>query len=75
MTLREYLLAIGQKEAEKVAADCGTSLAYLRQLAGNHRRCGEALAVEIEKATRGAVRVESLRPDIDWVYLARRKTA
>jgi DNA-binding transcriptional regulator YdaS (Cro superfamily) len=27
------------------------------------------LAIEIEKASAGAVRVEDLRPDVDWAYI------
>jgi DNA-binding transcriptional regulator YdaS (Cro superfamily) len=34
----------------------------IRQVAAEH-------CIEIERATRGAVRCESIRPDMDWAYL------
>lgn len=67
--LKQYLKEIGKKEAKKLAEQCGTTLGYLLQVAGGHRKAGESLAIELEKATNKRVLCEQLRPDVDWSYL------
>lgn len=56
---------------EKFAERCGTTANHLRNIAYGlgGKRCGEALCINIERETGGAVRCEELRPDIDWNYL------
>lgn len=52
-SLQEFLRAATQDERNRVATACGTSVGYLYQLAGGHRRNpSAALAVAIERATR-----------------------
>lgn len=60
-------------EREKLAKRAGTTVAYLLQLAYGYKRASVQKCIAIEKATKGAVRCETLRPDIDWAYLKTRK--
>lgn len=64
-----YFKGLTKEQREAFAAQVGTSAAYLWQIAYKQRRCNESLAIEIEKASKGAVRVEHLRPDVDWAYI------
>lgn len=64
-----YLKSLTKPERESLAGAAGTSLAYLWQIAYKQRRCNESMAIEIEKASKRAVRVEDLRPDVDWAYV------
>lgn len=64
-----YFKGLTKPEREAFASRVGTSVAYLWQIAYKQRRCAESLAIEIEKASNRAVRVESLRPDVDWAYV------
>lgn len=68
-TFRTYFKALTKDEREQLATQVGTSAAYLWQIAYKQRRCNESMAIEIEKASRGAIRVEDLRPDVDWAYI------
>ncbi|MFL9904686.1 YdaS family helix-turn-helix protein [Paraburkholderia fungorum] len=68
-TFHTYFKALTKAEREAFAAQVGTSVAYLWQIAYKQRRCAESLAIEIEKASRRAVKVEDLRPDVDWAYV------
>ena len=68
MTLVEYIRKHGRA---KLARALKTSEAYISQLAHGHRRVTEGKAMLIERATRGAVRCEDLRPDVDWSVLRR----
>ncbi len=55
-------------DREDFARRCNTSRQHLTNIAyGKH--CGESLAISIERESGGAVRCESLRPDVDWAYL------
>jgi DNA-binding transcriptional regulator YdaS (Cro superfamily) len=68
-TFHAYFKSLAKAEREKIADEVGTSVAYLWQIAYKQRRCKESLAIEIEKASGQRVRVEDLRPDVDWAYL------
>lgn len=52
MNVKEFLKQYPQ-EAEAVAKSAGTSVAYLRQLAGYHRYPSRNLALKLEKASGG----------------------
>jgi DNA-binding transcriptional regulator YdaS (Cro superfamily) len=68
--LTTFLRGLGTLEAkEDFAKRCETTLGQLKQVAGGHRRCGESLAVNIERESGGAIRCETMRPDVDWGYL------
>lgn len=70
--LKAYLSSLPDVSArEQFAANCGTTLAYLRKMMSvwPELKFGEGLAINIERNSEGAVRCESLRPDVDWAYL------
>jgi hypothetical protein len=51
--LSQLLAQLTPAQREKLAADCGTTLGYLRQLAGCHsKNPGVVLALKIEDASR-----------------------
>lgn len=64
MDLRTWTKKTPIAERRRVAKAAGTSVDYLMQLAGNHRRPSWELAVRIEEATDGDVTRDTLRPDI-----------
>ncbi|MEI7296634.1 YdaS family helix-turn-helix protein [Paraburkholderia tropica] len=64
-----FFKSLTKPEREQFASKVGTSVAYLWQIAYKQRRCNESLAIEIEKHSMQKVRVEQLRPDVDWAYL------
>ncbi|MFM0503925.1 transcriptional regulator [Paraburkholderia caffeinilytica] len=68
-TFHAYFKSLSKDERKAIADQVGTSVAYLWQIAYEQRRCAESMAIEIEKASKGAVRVEDLRPDVDWAYI------
>lgn len=68
--LKDYLAALPTtEEKEAFARRCGTTLPYLRLVAGGHKEGGEALAINIDRETRGRVPCERIRPDVDFAYL------
>jgi DNA-binding transcriptional regulator YdaS (Cro superfamily) len=67
--LREYLNALTPAEQHEFAARVGTSVGYLRKAISARQNIGDNLVVAIERESRGAVRCEHLRPDVDWAYL------
>ena len=68
MQLREYM-SLDAVRPTKLALKLGVAPAYLYQMATGIRSVSAARAIEIEKATEGAVSCEDLRPDVDWGYL------
>ncbi len=68
MTLKDFYLSMPIGQREDFATRCSTTLGQLRNVAYG-RQCGEALAINIERESLGAVRCEDLRPDVDWAYL------
>jgi len=54
---------------DSLAKRCGTTVNHMRNVAYGQKTCGESLCINIERATKGAVRCEDLRPDVDWGYL------
>lgn len=65
-----YLRSLPDEAARKeFAARCGTSIGYLALIRSGARKCGESLAITIDRESGGAVPCEVLRPDVDWAYL------
>lgn len=64
MQLAHYMRIARPRERERLARDCGTTVGYLYQIAGGHRRAGVRLALRLEQATGGAVCRCRLRPDL-----------
>jgi DNA-binding transcriptional regulator YdaS (Cro superfamily) len=65
MQLLDYINSRPPADQEAFAAECDTSLAYLRQVAYGNRLCREKLASKIEQASGSVVTRQVLRPD-DW---------
>lgn len=68
-TLREYLRGLSPVEQAAFASRCGTSIGYLRKALSVGQSVGESLAINMERESRGAIRCEDIRPDVDWAYL------
>ncbi len=71
MDLRTFLAEKTPAERKTFAERCGTSAGHLANVAYGYKPCGAALAIAIERESRGRVRCETLRPDVDWKYLRR----
>lgn len=67
--LRTYINSLHPAAQAEFAARCDTSIGYLRKAISTRQMLGESLAIRIERETKGAVRCEDLRPDVDWAYL------
>jgi len=52
MDLRQFLKAASKLEREEVAVVCSGSVAYLYQLAGQHRYASALMATRLEEQTR-----------------------
>lgn len=76
MDLKNYLRTLGgDKERSSFAERCGTTLKYLRMVAYGAKTIGESLALNVERESGGAVRVETLRPDVAWHVISDRADA
>lgn len=67
--LRDYLNGLDVPAQATFAANCGTTVGYLRKAISADQKLGDGLVIEIERHSGGTVRCEMLRPDIDWAYL------
>ena len=65
MTLADYLKPLDIDARTALAERAGTSYLHLRNVAFSGKSSGVMLAVELERATAGAVRRWDLRPT-DW---------
>ena len=66
MTLKEFMRTLSAQEKREFADRCGASLSHLKFVAYGAKQTSGELAVRIEAGSDGAVRAESLRPDIPW---------
>ena len=62
--LREWLHTANEAEREQLAKDASTSVAYLWQLAGGHRKASIELASRLQAASAGRLTIAGLRPDL-----------
>jgi DNA-binding transcriptional regulator YdaS (Cro superfamily) len=53
----------GQAQLAAFAKKAGTSVGYLRQLAGGHRKASADMAILLEEKSNGLMRREDIRPD------------
>jgi DNA-binding transcriptional regulator YdaS (Cro superfamily) len=67
--LLAFLNNLGKSERAEFCAACETTERYLRKAVSVNQRLGESLCINIDRESRGAVRCEDLRPDVDWAYL------
>lgn len=68
MNFKAYYFKLSVQEREEFAKACETSRKHLTNIAYG-KTCGESLAINIERESKGAVRCEEMRPDVDWGYL------
>lgn len=73
MKLLGYINTLSVDEQNDFAARCGTTIGYMRLIAYGVRKCREALAINIDRESGGAVKMRSLRPDVDWDYVRNQK--
>lgn len=73
MTLMKYLNALPLGAAAKLAAQLKVSPATLSQWRNARRPVPASHCMAIEKATKGAVTCEKLRPDLHWYVVRSRK--
>lgn len=72
--LKEYIAALPtQKAKEDFASRCGTSLPYLRLCAGGFKQGNAALAISLDRETKGFVPCELVNAEIDFAYLRGKK--
>jgi hypothetical protein len=64
MKMRDFLKSRSNAEREMVAAKAGTSVDYLWQISGGHRKPSVALSRRLVDASDGALTLYELRPDI-----------
>ena len=69
MELREFFTSLTPRDRADFATRCETSERHLRNIAFYGKTCGEYLAINIDRESKGKVKCESLRPDVDWQYL------
>lgn len=74
MTLKDFFRSMPVSDREAFAERCDTTVGHLRNVAYGLRPCGESLAINIDRESRGEVRCDELRPDVDWAYLLRSST-
>lgn len=67
--LRLLLNDMTTAEQREFAGRCGTSVGYLRKAISSGQKIAEATCINIERESRGAVRVEDLRDDVDWAVI------
>jgi len=65
-SLRNYLNSMPRSEQELFAANCRTSLGYLRKAISTKQQLGIELVVRLHKQSQGAVKASDVRPDVDW---------
>lgn len=65
MELKKYIDDLDRGDAKKLAAELGVSSSYLSQMASGRSSISPRRCVEIERATKGRVSRQELRPD-DW---------
>lgn len=61
-------MGLSMSDRDAFARRCGTSRGHLTNIAYG-KTCAESLAINIDRESKGVVRCEVLRPDVDWGYL------
>lgn len=71
--LLAYLNSMAPPDQVAFAARCGTTVNYLRKAVSAKQRLREGLCILIDRESAGVVRMDVLRPDVDWAYLRERQ--
>lgn len=75
-TFRDYWYSLKPgAEREAFATRCESTVGYLNLVASGNATAGESLAIRIERESGAAVRVEVIRPDVDWKVIRAGNTA
>ncbi|MFH7764562.1 hypothetical protein [Acinetobacter sp. BSP-28] len=67
--LKQYLKPMKKEEREAFASRCGTTLGNLNQIMYGYTTCGAALAIAIDRESKGNIRCDDLCPSADYQYL------
>lgn len=67
--LLAYLNGLSKGERAAFCAACGTTERYLRKAISAKQLLGPQLCINVDRESRGAIRCEDLRLDVDWAYL------
>lgn len=70
--LHGYLKAKSPDAREAFAERCGTTIGHLNNVALSHKTCSAALAVAIERESRGAIRCEDMCSSVDWAVVRKK---
>jgi transcriptional regulator with XRE-family HTH domain len=73
--MQAWLKKANATERSQVAAKAGTSVGYLYQIAGGHRRPSLELSRKLRNATDGEVSISSLRPDLYEILIGTEQSA
>lgn len=71
--LRDWINSHTDADRQRLADGAGTTVAYLWQLAGGHRKATIEMIAKLHKASYGALTLEGLRPDLAEFFEKPRK--
>lgn len=71
MDFKTYFMGIPVGQREAFAKRCGTTKQHLLNIAYCGRKPNESLCINIERESKGQIRCEDLRADVDWKVLRR----
>jgi len=69
LSLQQYFLSLSVEQKESFAKECKTTVGQIQQIMYGHRNCNPALAIAIDRESKGAVACEDLCSDVDFAYL------
>lgn len=67
--LKNYLRNLSKTDRELLAKACETSFGHLRNVGYGCSKPNAKLCIAIERETRGHIKCEELRKDIDWQWV------
>lgn len=56
-------------QRDRFAARCGTSFLHLRNCSLGFKTLSAVTAINVERESGGVIRVEQIRPDVDWAVI------
>lgn len=72
--LRDFFLSLTKDQREEFAGKCGTTTGQIIQIYSGNRSCNPSLAINFDRESKGEVKCEELRPDVDFDYLRKKKS-
>jgi len=67
--LLAYINSLSVAEQMTFAANCETTVGYLRKAISKKQKLGESLCIKIERMSGGQVICEDIRDDVDWAFI------